>query len=493
MIIYSPLKNNIYPNRNVLSSTYQNRTLTWKGNFGTNDKKSSETLDYNSKLIDETYNGSQHTPNKNVSAPMKIQEIAKLLQQKSKGNARIEYNSETKHYEIVQTNVFGKDIQEIRTVLNNKAWQEHLTNTETYIKASKDFIKNFSFIRIAVDLLNGNIFNCNAVKAYNAAKKNLESQITPEDYIQTQTTTYTNGKIVKGTYKEGQLKTLSAITEGMSTPVDSTVITGKAQTKLNVAVKFSFKNLDKMPPAGKEFATSLIQNKEKIMLTLGIDNDTYNMLAQTAIGIAKQETNFGQKSARQVVKNIIRTKNDFAAYLQQKLGLENKGNTFSQGITQLKFTQQIKDPWVNKKMKALGITNELQLKKPQNSAIATMVVLQKMNMEARTEAVKKGIFAAQGTSVSLAGYYLDINGIARKANPDHPAAPWANNITRQDILCAYWNGKTRRAVANGIIKPAVWTYSNNVRKYTQIFELVEDKVARKLAEEMVKVAKTCKI
>ncbi len=246
-----------------------------------------------------------------------------------------------------------------------------------------------------------------------------------------------------------------------------------------------------MPPAGREFATSLIQNKAELMLKLGLDNDTYNMLAQTAVGIAKQETNFGKKSARQMVKNIARTKNDIGAYLQRMLGMENTGNTFSQGMTQLKFTQQMKDPWINKNMKALGITNELQLKDPKTSAIATMVVLQKMNMEASTEAVKKGVFAAQGMSVSLRGYYLDLSGIARKADKDHPAAPWKNNITRQDILCAYWNGGTRKSVANGVLKPAVWSYSNNVRKYTQLFELVEDKVARKLAEGMVKAAKAC--
>lgn len=237
-----------------------------------------------------------------------------------------------------------------------------------------------------------------------------------------------------------------------------------------------------MPPAGKEFANSLIQNKAKLMAELNIDNDTYNMLAQTAVGIAKQKTNFGKKSARQVVKNIMRIKNDIAAYIQQKLGLENTGNTYSQGITQLKFTQQMKDPWINKKMKALGITNELQLRDPKISAIATMVVLQKMNLEANSKAAKKGILAAQGTSVSLNGYYLDSNGIARKANNEHPAAPWKNNITRHDILCAYWNG-TRRGVLNGIIKPAVWSYSNNVRKYTHFFELIEDSDSRKLAEE----------
>ena len=479
MIIYPSIKYNISPNREIV----QNKFLTWKGNLQPNENEHSAAFNYNDR---------QAAVSNDLLPPEKVQSIAKVFQKKSAGNARIEYNSSTSRYEIIQTDVFGKDVVEIRTVLNDKAWQENLTNTETIVKALKDFIKTFSLRKIAIDMMRGNVLNSNAVKAYKTAKKNLESQITPEDYIQTQTTTYTNGKVVEGAYIDGKLKTLKSLAIGSSEPVDLTVITGKSKTKLDVAVDFSFKNFDKMSPAGKAFATSLIQNKAKIMLKLGIDNDTYNMLAQTAIGIAKQETNFGKKSTRQIVKNIVRTKNDIGAFLQRRLGLENTGNTFSQGMTQLKFTQHMRDPWVNKKMKSLGIINELQLKNPKNSAVATMVVLQKLNMEASTDAVKKGVIAAQGTSVSLSGYYLDLNGIARKADNNHPAAPWKNNITRQDILCAYWNG-TRRAVLNGIIKPAVWLYSNNVRKYTQLFELVEDKASRKLAEDMVKAAKACKI
>lgn len=163
-----------------------------------------------------------------------VNQIAKVLQRKSDGDAQIEYNSKTKHHEVVQTNVLDKDVQEIRTVLNNKAWQENLTNTQTVAKAGKDFRRTFSFTKIIVDIINGNILNSNGVQAYRAAKRNLESQIVPEDYIQSQTTTYTDGKVVEGTFVDGKLKKLTSIAAGTSAPVDSMVLTGRAKTKLNV-------------------------------------------------------------------------------------------------------------------------------------------------------------------------------------------------------------------------------------------------------------------
>ena len=99
MIIHSAVKYNIHSHRE--KPFYQNRALTWKGSLKTNENQ--------------------------PSTPKKFQDIAKVLQKQSDGNARIEYNSATAHYEVIQTNVLGKDIQEVRTVLNDKAWQENLT------------------------------------------------------------------------------------------------------------------------------------------------------------------------------------------------------------------------------------------------------------------------------------------------------------------------------------------------------------------------------
>ena len=444
----------------------------------------SQTNKYNSgKILETTYAGGKKTVEKAKAAPQKYQDMAATLAKRDGGNARVEYNNKTNKYSIIQTNTKDKNVKEMRTVVNEKAWQQNGTTSDRVQNGIKDAWNNFKLTSPS-----------SWGKAKNAMMKNSQANITTEDYFESKTTTYTNGKIVKGTYEKGKIKKNETIREAdvksktKTTGADAanSATTVNNREKLNSATDISFSMPSNAPPAAKSFASSLTSNKEKLMRELNIDSDTYNMLAQTAMGIARQETNFGEKTTRQTVKDVLRAPSDSVALIQDSLGLDNKsytGTDWSQGITQLKYTLHTQDAWVKQKMKNLGITNETQLNDPETSAVATMVVLAKLNQEIDSPAYQKGIKAAQGTSVELKGYELDPKTGAAKKTADGSTKPWTNEISRQDVLCAFWNGGARADVKNGTFKPSVWTYSNNVKKYTHEYKLNESQSSRQQAVE----------
>ncbi len=415
----------------------------------------------NGKITETTYAGGKKTVIKAEPAPQKYQDIAAQMQKQSGGNARIEYNSSTGHYEIIQTNIAYENVKEIRTELSDKAWQENMSSLEAGVEGIKDAWNSFRVL----DPLNS------GKKAINAAMRNRNDSITKEDYFITQTTTYTDGRVVEGSYKEGKLKTNKVIKEATVNPE----ATQEPTEKLNIAADISFNMPADAPENAKEFADSLVSNKEKLMRQLKIDNDTYNVLAQTAIGIAGKETNFGEMTTRQKAKDILRN--------ADVVGVRD----WSYGITQLKFTLHTQDPVIKHHMEALGITDEKQLEDPEISAMATMVVLASLNKRLDTAKYQNGLETAQDTMVVYNGWELNENGIAQKTGKTEA---WDNNITRQDALCALWNGGEAVSVLNGTFKPQGWEYTRTVREYTQKYKLVENQDSRTEAENKAEETRT---
>ncbi len=407
----------------------------------------------NGKITETTYAGGKKTVIKAEPAPQKYQDIAAQMQKQSGGNARIEYNSSTGHYEVIQTNIEYKNVKEIRTELSDKAWQENMSSLEAGVEGVKDAWNSFRVL---------DPFN-SGKKAINAAMRNRNDSITKEDYFITQTTTYADGRVVEGSYKEGKLKTNKVIKESTV----NTEPTQKPTEKLNIAADISFSMPADAPENAKEFADSLVNNKEKLMRQLNIDNDTYNVLAQTAIGIAGKETNFGEMTTRQKAKDVLRN--------ADVVGVRD----WSYGITQLKFTLHTQDPTIKRNMEALGITDEKQLEDPEISALATMVVLSSLNKRLDTVKYQNGVEAAQDTMVVYNGWEINNNGIAEKTGNTEA---WENNITRQDALCALWNGGEAVSLLNGTFKPQGWEYTRTVREYTQKYQLVENQASRTEAE-----------
>ena len=414
------------------------------------------TQKYNNGQINETtYTGGKKTKVIAQPAPEKFQKIAENMQKESGGNARVEYNKETGHYEIIQTNINYKDVKEIRTVLADKAWQENLSSTDAAKEGIKDAWDTFR-------LVDPNSWK----KAVNAGLKNREDRISDSDYILTQTTTYNDGKVIKGTYTEGKLKTNEILQASKAAKPEKAE--EKEQEKINTAADISFEMPPDAPENAKEFANSLINNKAELMRQLGIDNDTYNILAQTAIGIAGKETNFGEETFRQKAKDALRNLDG--------IGIKD----WSYGMTQLKYTLHTQDPEIKRNMEALGITDEEQLLDPEVSAKATIVLLASLNKRLETAKYQKGIETAQDTIVQYKGWEINDQGIGEKTGNTEA---WTNNISRQDALCALWNGGEAKSLINGTFKPQGWEYTRVVNEYTQKYKLVETQEARAEAKD----------
>ena len=414
------------------------------------------TQKYNNGQINETtYTGGKKTKVIAQPAPEKFQKIAENMQKESGGNARVEYNKETGHYEIIQTNINYKDVKEIRTVLADKAWQENLSSTDAAKEGIKDAWDTFR-------LVDPNSWK----KAVNAGLKNREDHISDNDYFISQTTTYNDGKVIEGTYTEGKLKTNEILQASKAAKPEKAE--EKEQEKINTAADISFEMPPDAPENAKEFANSLINNKAELMRQLGIDNDTYNILAQTAIGIAGKETNFGEETIRQKAKDALRNLDG--------IGIKD----WSYGMTQLKYTLHTQDPEIKRNMEALGITDEEQLLDPEVSAKATIVLLASLNKRLETAKYQKGIETAQDTIVQYKGWEINDQGIGEKTGNTEA---WTNNISRQDALCALWNGGEAKSLINGTFKPQGWEYTRVVNEYTQKYKLVETQEARAEAKD----------
>lgn len=411
------------------------------------------TQKYNNGQVNETtYAGGKKTKIIAEPAPEKFQDIAARMQKESGGKARIEYNKETGHYEIVQTDINYKDVKEIRTVLSDTAWQEEMSSGEALKEGFKDA---WDTLR----LVNPDSWS----KAISAGLKNREDHISDNDYFLTQTTTYSDGRVIEGTYKDGKLKTNKVIQQSNIEKTQEV-----PEEKINVAADISFEMPADAPEKAKEFANSLIENKAELMRQLGIDNDTYNMLAQTAIGIAGRETNFDEQTLRQTGKDVLRNIDVVGA------------RDWSYGMTQLKYTLHIQDPTIKKHMEALDITDEKQLLDPEVSAKATIVVLASLNKRLNTERYQQGIEVAQDTIVQYKGWEINEQGIGEKTGN---TAAWTNNISRQDALCALWNGGEAKSLLNGTFKPQGWQYTRDVTAYTHKYKLVETDEARAEAKD----------
>ena len=87
------------------------------------------------------------------------------------------------------------------------------------------------------------------------------------------------------------------------------------------------------PVEAVEFTDTLVKNKAKLMEELHINSDTYNMLAQTAVGIARKETNFGTDTGYKI-RTAIR---DSWIKYDRKF-LNPSKHDFSMGMTQIKYT-----------------------------------------------------------------------------------------------------------------------------------------------------------
>lgn len=346
--------------------------------------------------------------------------------------AIVDFNEDERLYTVTQTGFKDSDITKIVTTMSTEPWQ----NKED--------------------------------------EKDSATDIKKEDFIVKQVITYKDGTEETITYEKGEVVSRTKSADNVD----------RSQLKLKTAVKISFDLPEDANQHCKDFASALCDNKQALMSELGIDNDTYNELAQTAMAIAEKETQMMKKdvTSRLFWKSLA--KDAIAAAKGSKADC-------SLGITQIKLGQWYNDPPKNEEQKRLkeffenhGITKPEDLEDDKKAAIATMIALSSLNGELRAKKYKDGVEKAEQLTVTREGWELDENGIARNTGN---TKSWKNEITKQDQLLLLWNmGSGRKILAEGKFTPQTeeFMYMNVGRKANLKYKLVEDKEERKAAEEI---------
>ena len=144
-------------------------------------------------------------------------------------------------------------------------------------------------------------------------------------------------------------------------------------------IKWSTKDLDDhQKQVVNKFATSLKNNKINIQKELNINDDSYNKLAQAALGILGVESTYGNTNSG--IGNFIRAsrkaifKNNSSPDIYSKFhtyGIDDDNN--SVGLTQIRY-KYLSDK-VKELYKKYGITKQDLVDNPDKAAIATIIKL----------------------------------------------------------------------------------------------------------------------
>ena len=144
-------------------------------------------------------------------------------------------------------------------------------------------------------------------------------------------------------------------------------------------IKWSTKDLDDhQKQVVNKFATSLKNNKINIQKELNINDDSYNKLAQAALGILGVESTYGNTNSG--IGNFIRAsrkaifKNNSSPDIYSKFhtyGIDDDNN--SVGLTQIRY-KYLSDE-VKELYKKYGITKQDLVDNPDKAAIATIIKL----------------------------------------------------------------------------------------------------------------------
>ena len=170
-------------------------------------------------------------------------------------------------------------------------------------------------------------------------------------------------------------------------------------------IKWSTKDLDDhQKQVVNKFATSLKNNKINIQKELNINDDSYNKLAQAALGILGVESTYGNTNSG--IGNFIRAsrkaifKNNSSPDIYSKFhtyGIDDDNN--SVGLTQIRY-KYLSDE-VKKLYKKYGITKQDLVDNPDKAAIATIIKL--ADEYKRVGSIEKAIKGYNNKE-----YYLDM-------------------------------------------------------------------------------------
>ena len=214
-------------------------------------------------------------------------------------------------------------------------------------------LTNNRFSEGGINLLDGDF---NQLEQY--VKSGTKVYVLPED---------PNNKIVA---KNGQLNMVQKEFTGL-------VLTSK-KNRTAQQLKIDLKAEGAHAEAMKGFTKALVDQKPALMKKTGIDNDTYNNLATLALGIAGQESKFGESKNYWLKEHC---QMGVSAWKRIR-GLFGKKSSpvNSRGLTQIKlevYMSEKSDPDTKKLLEEYKVTKD-SLNKPEISATATMIILANM-------------------------------------------------------------------------------------------------------------------
>lgn len=204
---------------------------------------------------------------------------------------------------------------------------------------------------------------------------------------------------------------------------DYNVQIDKSYSKLALASKT--KGSEEYKNNERQYMNSIESNKAMLMQKFNIDSDTYNHLAELALGIAQQETQYGT-STRKKIKDATPD-----ALLNAVRGNSNR----SRGLTQIKLKGD--NEGMQKIYSELGL-NENNLDNAEMSAIATLARLAYI-------------------------YNTEVRGHKYTGENDR-------NINPYDALLYKWMGSNSE-LRNHTATPEKNTYIRNVKKYANSYDM----------------------
>ena len=204
---------------------------------------------------------------------------------------------------------------------------------------------------------------------------------------------------------------------------DYNTYTDKSYSKLIIIPKI--KGSDEFNKNNTKYINALMDNKQKLMQKFNLDSDTYNHLAELALGIAQQETKYGTSTRKEIKDKTP----DFI------LNFVRGNSNRSRGLTQIKLKGD--NAGMQNVYNDLGIT-ENNLDNADKSAIATISRLSYIyNTEVRGRK------------------FVGKNG---------------QNIDPYDALLYKWMGRNNE-LNNHTATPLQNIYIQNVKKYTNNYNM----------------------
>ena len=183
-------------------------------------------------------------------------------------------------------------------------------------------------------------------------------------------------------------------------------------------------------------AQTLSDSKKSLIKDLGIDNDTYNELALTTLGIAGTETEFGAPLSN-LKKGTYWLKENAQRLVNCLKWIKGDNSINSRGLTQMKLASYT-DKDVKNLLKKYSI-NENNLDDPEKCAIATMIVLSCI-------------------------YKNELPAI--KSNIEHLG------LTKKEAVLYCWNGK-KNEITSQTATPNKNIYIQKVNSYIDDFALYQ--------------------